>query len=124
MTYLILKHLHVTCVVLSGLGFALRGWWMLNDSPRLQARLTRIVPHVVDSLLLGSALIMAWVSGQYPFAQGWLTAKFFGLLIYILCGTMALKRGKTKAQRSLFLLLAVTAYAYIVGVALTRSSFL
>jgi len=124
MTYLILKHLHVTCVVLSGLGFALRGWWMLNDSPRLQARLTRIVPHVVDSLLLGSALIMAGVSGQYPFAQGWLTAKFFGLLIYILCGTMALKRGKTKAQRSLFLLLAVTAYAYIVGVALTRSSFL
>jgi uncharacterized membrane protein SirB2 len=124
MTYLILKHLHVTCVVLSGLGFALRGWWMLNDSPRLQARLTRIVPHVVDSLLLGSALIMAWVSGQYPFAQGWLTAKFFGLLIYILCGTMALKRGKTKAQRSHFLLLAVTAYAYIVGVALTRSSFL
>lgn len=124
MTYLILRHLHVTCVVLSGLGFALRGWWMLNDSPRLMARLTRIVPHVVDTLLLGSALVMAWLSGQYPFAQGWLTAKFFGLLIYILCGTMALKRGKTKAQRSLFLVLAITAYAYIVGVALTRSPWL
>ena len=121
MTYLILKHLHVTCVVLSGLGFALRGWWMLNDSPRLKARLTRVVPHVVDTLLLGSALLMAWLSSQYPFAQGWLTAKFFGLLIYILCGTMALKRGKTKAQRSFFLALAVAAYAYIVGVALTRS---
>ena len=124
MTYLILKHLHVTCVVLSGLGFALRGWWMLNDSPRLMARLTRIVPHVVDTLLLGSALVMAWLSGQYPFAQGWLTAKFFGLLIYILCGTMALKRGKTKAQRSFFLVLAIVAYAYIVGVALTRSPWL
>ena len=124
MTYLILKHLHVTCVVLSGLGFALRGWWMLNDSPRLMARLTRIVPHVVDTLLLGSALVMAWLSGQYPFAQGWLTAKFFGLLIYILCGTMALKRGKTKAQRSFFLVLAIAAYAYIVGVALTRSPWL
>ncbi len=124
MTYLILRHLHVTCVVLSGLGFALRGWWMLNDSPRLMARLTRVVPHVVDTLLLGSALVMAWLSGQYPFAQGWLTAKFFGLLIYILCGTMALKRGKTKAQRSLFLVLAITAYAYIVGVALTRSPWL
>ena len=124
MTYLILKHLHVTCVVLSGLGFALRGWWMLNDSPRLKARLTRVVPHVVDTLLLGSALLMAWLSGQYPFAQGWLTAKFFGLLIYILCGTMALKRGKTKAQRSFFLVLAIVAYAYIVGVALTRSPWL
>jgi uncharacterized membrane protein SirB2 len=121
MSYLALKHLHVTCVVLSGLGFALRGWWMLRDSPRLKARLARVVPHVVDSLLLGSALLMAWQSGQYPFAQSWLTAKFFGLLAYILLGTMALKRGKTRNQRALFLILALVAYAYIVGVALTRN---
>lgn len=121
MSYLALKHLHVTCVVLSGLGFALRGWWMLRDSPRLKARLARVVPHVVDSLLLGSALLMAWQSGQYPFAQSWLTAKFFGLLAYILLGTMALKRGKTRNQRALFLILALAAYAYIVGIALTRN---
>jgi uncharacterized membrane protein SirB2 len=110
--------------VLSGLGFALRGWWMLNDSPLLKARLTRVVPHVVDTLLLGSALVMAWQSGQYPFAQGWLTAKFFGLLAYILCGTMALKRARTKGWRVVFLVLALLAYAYIVGVALTRNPLL
>ena len=124
MSYLALKHLHVTCVVLSGLGFALRGLWMLNDSPLLRARLTRVVPHVVDTLLLGSALVMAWQSGQYPFAQGWLTAKFFGLLAYILCGTMALKRARTKGRRVVFLVLALLAYAYIVGVALTRNPLL
>ena len=124
MSYLALKHLHVACVVLSGLGFALRGWWMLNDSPLLKARLTRVVPHVVDTLLLGSALVMAWQSSQYPFAQGWLTAKFFGLLAYILCGTMALKRARTKGQRVLFFVLALLAYAYIVGVALTRNPLL
>ena len=124
MSYLALKHLHVTCVVLSGLGFALRGWWMLNDLPLLRARLTRVVPHVVDTLLLGSALVMAWQSGQYTFAQGWLTAKFFGLLAYILCGTMALKRARTKGRRVVFLVLALLAYAYIVGVALTRNPLL
>ena len=124
MSYLALKHLHVTCVVLSGLGFALRGWWMLNDSPLLRARLTRVVPHVVDTLLLGSALLMAWQSSQYPFAQGWLTAKFFGLLAYILCGTMALKRARTRGRRVAFLVLALLAYAYIVGVALTRNPLL
>ncbi|MBL8431377.1 MAG: SirB2 family protein [Dechloromonas sp.] len=121
MSYLALKHLHVTCVVLSGLGFSLRGWWMLTGSPLLQARLARIVPHVVDTLLLGSALVMAWQSSQYPFAQNWLTAKFFGLLAYILCGTMALKRGRTPRQRLVFLVLALAAFAYIVSVALTRS---
>ena len=124
MSYLALKHLHVTCVVLSGLGFALRGWWMLNDSSLLRARLTRVVPHVVNTLLLGSALLMAWQSSQYPFAQGWLTAKFFGLLAYILCGTMALKRARTKGRRVIFLVLALLAYAYIVGVALTRNPLL
>ena len=124
MSYLALKYLHVTCVVLSGLGFALRGWWMLVDSPRLKTRLARVVPHVIDSVLLGSALVMAWQSSQYPFAQGWLTAKFFGLLAYILCGTMALKRARTKGGRVVFLILALLAYTYIVGVALTRNPLL
>jgi len=123
-SYLALKHLHVTCVVLSGLGFCLRGWWMLHESPLGQHRLTRVVPHIVDSLLLGSALTMAWMSSQYPFVNGWLTAKFLGLLAYILLGMMALKRGRTRAIRARFLVLALLAYAYIVSVALTRNPLL
>ena len=124
MSYLALKHLHITCVVLSGLGFLVRGWWMLNESDRLKARLIKIFPHVVDTLLLGSALTMAYLSGQYPFAQSWLTAKLFGLLAYIAFGTMALKRGKTKGTRMAFFSLAVLAYVYIVSVALTRSPYI
>lgn len=124
MSYLALKHLHVTCVVLSGLGFCLRGWWMASGSPRLQARLTRVLPHLIDTTLLGSALAMAWMSGQYPFVQGWLTAKVLGLLAYILLGAMALKRARTRAARLRFFVLALAAYAYIVGVALTRNPLL
>lgn len=121
MSYLVLKHLHVTCVVLSGLGFCLRGAWMLVESPLRQHRLTRILPHIVDTLLLGSALSVAWISGQYPFVNGWLTAKLFGLLAYILLGMMALKRGRTRAIRLRYFCLALLAYAYIVGVALSRN---
>ncbi|WP_310491411.1 SirB2 family protein [Dechloromonas sp.] len=123
MSYLALKHLHVTCVVLSGLGFCLRGWWMFTESPLRQHRLTRILPHIVDTLLLGSALSMAWMSGQYPFVHGWLTAKLFGLLAYILFGMMALKRGRTLAIRVRYFGLAVLAYVFIVSVALTRNYF-
>jgi uncharacterized membrane protein SirB2 len=124
MSYLALKHLHITCVVLSGLGFLVRGWWMLTESEWLKARLTKIFPHIVDTLLLGSALTMAYLSGQYPLAQGWLTAKLLGLLVYIVCGALALKRGKTKDARIVFLCLAVLSYAYIVSVALTRSPYI
>ena len=84
---------HITCVVLSRPGFCLRGWWMLTESAMRQHRLTRVWPHFIDTLLLGSALTMAWMSGQYPFVQGWLTAKLFGLLAYIVLGAMALRRG-------------------------------
>lgn len=121
MSYLALKHLHVTCVILSGLGFCLRGGWMLADSPLLKHRLAGVVPHIVDTLLLGSALMLAWLSGQYPFGQGWLTAKFLGLLAYIGLGTMALKRGRTKTARAGYFFLALLSYAYIVSVALTRN---
>lgn len=121
MSYLAIKHLHVTCIVLSGLGFCLRGFWMLSESPLRQHRLARVLPHVVDTLLLGSAVTMAWMSGQYPFVNGWLTAKLFGLLAYILLGMMALKRGRTLAIRRGYFCLALLSYAYIVGVALSRN---
>lgn len=121
--YLTLKHLHVTFVVLSGLGFFVRGIWMLADSPRMRARWVRIWPHVVDTGLLASALGLAYISGQYPFAQGWLTAKVVGLVAYIVCGTMALKRGRTKPVRAAFFVVSLLIFAYIVGVALTRNAW-
>lgn len=124
MSYLAIKHLHVTCVVLSGLGFSLRGFWMLKGSPLLQTRLAKTVPHVVDTTLLGSALTLAYLSGQYPFVQPWLTAKVFGLLAYIVLGSLALKRGRTPRARLGFFVAALLTFAYIVGVALTRDPLL
>lgn len=122
MSYLAIKHLHVTCAALSGSLFLLRGVWMLRDSPALQQRWVRIAPHVIDTLLLASALIMVYWSAQYPFAQNWLTAKVVALLAYIALGTIALKRGKTRAVRIGAFSGAVLVFAYIVGVALTRQA--
>ena len=87
-------------------------------------RMTRVMPHSDDTLSHGSALTMAWLSGQYPFVNGWLTAKLFGLLAYILLGMMALKRGRTLAMRQRYFGLALLTYAYIVSVALTRNPVL
>lgn len=121
MSYLFLKYLHVGCVVLSGAGFFLRGLWMLADSPWRQRTTVRVLPHVVDTVLLLSALVMVVSSNQYPFVVDWLTAKLVGLLIYIGCGMMALKYAPSKPRRAVFLFLALTAFAYIVSVALTRN---
>jgi uncharacterized membrane protein SirB2 len=122
-SYLALKHLHVTCALLSGSFFTLRGIWMLRDSARLQQRWVRIAPHIIDTLLLTSALIMVFWSGQYPFVQPWLTAKVLALLAYIGIGTVALKRGRTKRVRAAAFIAALATFAYIVSVALSRQPF-
>ena len=120
-TYLAIKHLHVACVVLSGVGFLSRGLLMLNDAPLLRQRWLRIFPHVNDTLLLAAALTLCALSGQYPFVDAWLTAKVFGLIAYIILGYLALKAGRTKSFRLVSWLAALLAFAYIVSVALTHN---
>lgn len=118
--YAAVKHVHLTSVALSFIGFATRGAWMLSDSPMLSRRWVRIVPHVVDTVLLASAIALAVMLGQYPFVNSWLTAKVVGLVAYIGLGTIALKRGRGKAVRVSAWLAALAVFAYIVSVALTR----
>lgn len=93
---------------------------MLTDSGMLAHKFTRIAPHVIDTLLLGSAITLLFIIGQYPFINHWLTAKFLALIAYILLGTIAIKRGKTKAQRSIALVAALITFGYILSVAISR----
>lgn len=120
MSYLFLKYLHVSCVVASGLGFFLRGILMLRGSPLLDVHWVRIAPHLVDTLLLGSAIGLVAVTGQYPWVVSWVAAKIAGLLVYIGLGTMALRRGRTREQRMVWWFAALISFAYIVSVAVAR----
>jgi len=120
MDYLALKHLHMGMAALSGSLFLLRGIWMLGASPMLRKGWVRVVPHIVDSTLLASAIALVVWSRQYPFAQPWLGAKVIALLVYILLGTVALKRGRTLRIRALAFAGALAAFGYIVAVATTR----
>jgi uncharacterized membrane protein SirB2 len=122
--YLAIKYLHITSVALSGSFFLLRGFWMLRESDMLQQRWVKVLPHIIDTLLLSSALIMVFWSAQYPFVQPWLTAKLIALIAYIGLGTVALKRGKTKAVRTWAWVAALATFAYIVAVALTRRAMI
>ena len=120
MIYYTIKNLHVAFVVLSIAGFLLRSIWMLLGSPLLQHRITRSLPHVVDTLLLLTALVLAVMMQQYPFVAGWVTAKVLGLIAYIVLGTIALKRGRTLRVRVAALVGALATYAWIVSVAVSK----
>ena len=115
-----IKYAHLTCVVLSGCGFLLRGVWSLTGSPRLKHPPTRVLPHVVDTFLLLTAPTLAFLSGQLPGATGRVNAKVAGLVVYVLLGTIAPKRGKTQAQKASAFGLAIASFLFIVSVALTK----
>jgi uncharacterized membrane protein SirB2 len=118
--YFAIKYLHVFCVILSGTGFFFRGLLMLNDSPLAERRWLKILPHVNDTVLLAAATALAVMLGQYPFVASWVTAKMFGLVVYVILGSLALRAGRSKRLRTVCWLLALLVFAYIVSVALAH----
>jgi len=121
MTYHILLVSHICAVIFSGALFVLRGVWMLSDSPRLQQRWVKVLPHVNDTVLLAAAIGLTLFIEQYPLTNAWLTAKIVGLLLYIALGMIALKRGRTRRIRIGAFVAALLVFLYIVSVALTHN---
>ena len=120
--FVILKTTHVLCVVLSIGGFVLRGYWMFSGNSSLDSPLAKKLPHIIDTLLLGSAIGMLFIWQSSPFSMPWITAKLFALLLYIGLGMVALRFGKTKRVRVAAWVAALMVAAYIVSVALNKSA--
>jgi uncharacterized membrane protein SirB2 len=114
--------IHVGSVIVSYLLFSLRSMWMLRGSAAMQQRWVKVMPHVVDTVLLISAITLAIRINQDPIHDSWLSAKVGGLLLYIVLGMTALKYGKTRKTRILALIAAQLVFLYIVLVALTKNS--
>jgi uncharacterized membrane protein SirB2 len=120
-SYAVIRKMHVATAALSLALFVLRAAWMLASPARLQMRWVKIVPHLVDTLLLAAALWLAWQLGADG-TRGWLAAKVIAVLVYIAAGTVALKRGRTRRVRVAALFVALATFGYIVSVALTKST--
>lgn len=121
MTYVFIKSLHMITGVATISGFVLRGYWMMNQSSKLQLKVTRIAPHIIDTLFLLSGIALVSMLHLNAFSEAWLLAKFAGLIVYIVLGTFAIKRGPTLQIRIVAFVGALAVFAYIVGVALAKS---
>lgn len=117
MLYLLLKYIHIGSVIVSFTLFAFRGCLMLAESPWLKHWTLRITPHAVDTVLLVSALWLMTLVHQYPFVHPWLSVKVILLALYIVLGSFALKRGRTKRERGVYFVAALLVFLFIVSVA-------
>lgn len=115
-----IKAIHVACAVLTLTGFVLRGIWAWRESPWLRQPATRVLPHVVDAMLLvsGLAMLLTWHGAT---VQPWLAAKLIGVVAYIGCGFVALRPGRPLPVRAAAFAAALLIFLWIVSVARTRT---
>ena len=119
--YLLLRNLHITCAVVSIALFVLRHVLSLRNINWRKSMALRVMPHIVDSLLLVSAILLTFAIDQYPFVNSWLTVKVIALVAYIVLGMQALKVGRSQSARRVAFLAAVIVFAFMVTVARTHS---
>ena len=121
MQYGSLKIIHIALALTSVSGFILRWLWHYYELPISNHRLTRTLPHIIDTLFLASGIGLAYMINLYPFQVSWLSAKLFGLIGYIVLGSLALKRAPTVRGRTLSFIAAITTFIWIISVARLKS---
>jgi uncharacterized membrane protein SirB2 len=112
-----IKWVHVAAVIASGLLFALRGIGALAGAAWPMYAPLRYLSYTIDTALLTAALMLATILHQYPFVHAWLTVKVLLLVLYIVLGSLALKRARTRAARAWCFAAAVGLYLFIASVA-------
>ena len=115
--YPLLRTIHISCISLSFCLFIFRGILMLSNSKYLRTKWLRIIPHCIDTILLTSAILLTTIIQQYPLMNSWLTMKLICLIIYIILGSLALKRGKTKKIRIIAFISAIFIFLFMYSVA-------
>jgi len=115
--YLQIKLVHILAVFASGGLFALRGVAVLAGQRWPLAAPLRYLSYSIDTLLLGAALLLLTLLPASVFANGWLASKLILLGVYVVLGSLALKRARTRRVRIAAFVGALLTYTCMLGVA-------
>ena len=115
--YLQVKWVHIIAVLCSGSLFFVRGLMLLNGMKLGMAAPLRYLSYTIDTVLLTAALMLATMLPSAMFANGWLLEKIILLVVYIVLGSFALKRGSSRKSRVVYFIAAVTVFAFMISVA-------
>ena len=112
-----IKSVHMHAAMLSFTIFFVRGTLMLLRSRFTNHAALRYTSYVIDTTLLTAALMLATMLHQYPFVHAWLTAKVLLLVLYIVLGSLALKRARTRRAQIFAFISACLCFAMIFAIA-------
>ena len=120
--YIAFKHLHMALALVTLISFCIRSYWAFTGSILLNNKIVKVLPHIIDTIFLLSAICLMIILHQCPVIHAWLTAKLIGLLAYIMFGVLAIKKAKTNLQRFVYFSLATACFIYTGAVAITKNA--
>ncbi len=115
--YLQIKSVHVALVLASGLLFALRGAAVLAGARWAMAAPLRYLSYTIDTALLTAALMLLTALKLNPFVVPWLEVKLALLVLYVVLGSLALKRARSRRARAGFYVAALATFGFMYFVA-------
>lgn len=118
--YAQIKLVHVAAALTSGGLFLLRGLAVQVGSPWAMVKPLRYLSYGIDIVLLSAALMLVAILPSAVFANGWLWAKLGLLFFYVVLGSFALKRGRTRRVRLACYVTALLAFAATYSIARTH----
>lgn len=120
--YALVKAVHISAVSISITLFISRVYWLLARPELLKNRILKYLPHIVDAVLLFSALLLLLASNIYPGTENpWLIAKIIAMLLYILSGMFLFRVAKGRITILYTLILSILIYLYIVHTAIFKT---
>ncbi len=112
--------LHITLVTLSVSLFAARGAGVLAGQRWPMTGWARGLAPVIDSLLLLAGGTLWWLLQLNPTQDRWLLAKLVLLIVYIMLGTLALKRAPTRAAKAVCFVAALSVVGFMASIAVAH----
>lgn len=119
--YSAFKHTHMLMAILSVSLFILRFVWLMRESAQLKRKWVKVLPHVIDTLLLLTAIGLLI---QIPWYQhAWLWEKLILVVCYIGFGFVTLKFAKQPTSQRIAFVSAMVCVLGIVHLAFHKTPF-
>ncbi len=93
--YLPIKYAHILFVICSFILFNLRFWLKRRNLDATLSLPLRILPHINDSFLLLTGVLLMFIGSWSPFTETWLAIKLLLVVVYIAFGVVAQKNIST-----------------------------
>ncbi len=122
--YTAVKHIHLTAIILSLVLFIARFVLLWLKSSKLNSKLLKVLPHLVDTVLIVSAITLCVLLQQYPLVDAWVTEKLLALIMYVFMVTLALRLANNNFMRIIGFVGAISWVAFAGAVAVSKQAIL